>query len=298
VSRRPLSNDGSNFDLQVHRLDEGRQASDEAGVFNCQGMCLLWSPRPLTSLAQKCSFELGGNAPFIVFDDADLDAAVQGAILCKFRGSGQTCVCANRILVQKGVYDQFASKLAEAVKKFKVGYGFDEGVTHGPLIHAQAVEKVQRHVEDAKSKGAKLLVGGKHIKGNFFEPTVLTDVSKEAEITDEETFGPVAALYKFETEEQAIRLANDTDVGLAAYFFSRDNGRIWRVSEALEVGMIGVNTGLISQAQIPFGGVKESGFGREGSKYGIAEYQEVKVRLLGCDFSRLILLQVICMQTQ
>jgi len=226
---------------------------------------------------KKLSFELGGNAAFIVFDDADIDAAVDGAIACKFRSSGQTCVCANRLFVHSSIYAEFCSRLVEKVNAFKVGNGFDEGITHGPLIHSKAVEKVQRHVQDAKSKGASVLTGGEPMEGNFFQPTVLCDVTARAEMTSEETFGPVAGVIKFDTEAEVIAAANDTDVGLASYFYSRDIGRIWRVAEALEVGMVGVNTGLISQAVIPFGGVKESGFGREGSKYGMQDYQVVKV---------------------
>jgi len=232
---------------------------------------------------KKLSFELGGNAPFIVFEDADLDAAVEGAIMCKFRSSGQTCVCANRLYVHSSIYDEFASRLAEKVEKFKVGNGFEEGVTHGPLIHSKAVDKAHAHVEDAKAKGAKVLLGGKkatELGENFYEPTILTDVQSCA-IDNEETFGPVAALYKFESESEVIRLANDTEVGLAGYFYSRDIGRIWRVAEGLEVGMVGINTGLISQASIPFGGVKESGFGREGSKYGLQDYQIIKYLAMG-----------------
>jgi len=236
------------------------------------------------SSLKKLSFELGGNAPFIVFDDADLDAAIDGAIACKFRHSGQTCVCANRILVHSTVYAEFASRLAERVSKFKVGDGFDNDTTHGPVIHARGLEKVERHVEDAKAKGASVLIGGHRmtdLDGHYYAPTVLCDVPQNADLSDEETFGPVAGLYKFETEAEAIELANDTKVGLAGYFYSRDVGRIWRVADALEVGMVGVNTGLISQVQVPFGGVKESGFGREGSKYGMHEYQVMKFIALG-----------------
>lgn len=232
---------------------------------------------------KKLSFELGGNAPFIVFDDADIDQAVEGAIACKFRSSGQTCVCANRIYVHSSIYDEFASRLAEKVDAFKVGNGFAKGITHGPLIHAKAVDKTHAHVQDAVKKGAKVVVGGKKLTElgeNFYAPTILTDVTHCA-IDDEETFGPVAALYKFDTESEVIARSNDTDVGLAGYFYSRDIGRIWRVAEALEVGMVGINTGLISQASIPFGGVKESGFGREGSKYGLGDYQVIKYLAIG-----------------
>ncbi|BGP41379.1 hypothetical protein JCM10449v2_005357 [Rhodotorula kratochvilovae] len=231
---------------------------------------------------KKLSFELGGNAPFIVFDDADLDKAVAGAIACKFRSSGQTCVCGNRIMVQDGIYDKFAAKLVEAVKGFKVGDGAKEGITHGPLIHTAAVKKVQQHVDDAVSKGAKVLIGGKAIDGAgyFYEPTVLGDV-QDCAINQEETFGPLAPLYRFKTEEEAIEKANDTEVGLAGYFFTENIARVHRVSAALEVGMVGVNTGLISQAGVPFGGIKESGFGREGSKYGLQDWQQLKLVALG-----------------
>ncbi|KAG2155128.1 Aldehyde/histidinol dehydrogenase [Suillus bovinus] len=234
------------------------------------------------STLKKVSIEAGGNAPFIVFDDADIDKAVEGAIACKFRGSGQTCVCANRIYVQSSVYADFASKLAEKVTAFKVGNGLDETTTHGPLIHEKAISKVTRHVEDAVSRGAQVLIGGKRVDGagTFFAPTVLSEVPAGALFNVEETFGPVAALTKFETEAEVIALANDADVGLAGYFFSRDIGRVWRVAEALEVGMVGTNTGLISHATIPFGGVKESGLGREGG-HGITEYMNQKLITFG-----------------
>jgi succinate-semialdehyde dehydrogenase/glutarate-semialdehyde dehydrogenase len=232
---------------------------------------------------KKTSMELGGNAPFIVFDDADLDAAVLGAMASKYRNTGQTCVCANRILVQDGVYDAFAAKLAEAVKKLKVGNGFDEGVSQGPLINADAVAKVEEHISDAVAHGAKVFLGGKrHALGrNFFEPTIVTGVTPDMKIFHEETFGPVAPLFKFKDEAEAIRLANDTEFGLAAYFYSRDVGRVFRVAEALEFGIIGINEGIISTEVAPFGGMKESGTGREGSKYGIEEYLEVKYLALG-----------------
>lgn len=234
---------------------------------------------------KKLSFELGGNAPFIVFDDADVEAAVAGALASKFRSSGQTCVCANRIYVQKGVYDQFAAALAKEVGgNFKVGYGFDEGVTHGPLIHGRAVDKAEAHVRDAEKKGGKVVVGGQkmpELGPNFFQPTVLTGATGEMDIASQETFGPVAALFPFETEAEVVELANKTEVGLAGYFFSRDLERVYRVAEALEVGMVGVNTGLISDVASPFGGVKESGFGREGSSLGIEEYQTVKTVTFG-----------------
>ena len=232
---------------------------------------------------KKVSLELGGNAPFLVFDDADLDAAVEGAMISKYRNNGQTCVCANRILVQDSVYDQFAAKLAEKVRALKVGPGTDAGVNAGPLIDENAAKKVEEHIQDAVSKGAKILVGGKRHKlgGLFFEPTVLTDVNTTMKVTKEETFGPVAPLFRFNTETEAIAMANDTEFGLAAYFYARDIGRIWRVGEAIESGMVGVNTGLISNEVAPFGGVKQSGIGREGSKYGIEEYLEIKYLCIG-----------------
>ncbi|KAL4986079.1 Aldehyde/histidinol dehydrogenase [Aspergillus falconensis] len=233
-----------------------------------------------SSTIKKVSWELGGNAPFIVFDDVDdLDAAVTGAIASKFRSSGQTCVCANRIYVQKGIYNEFAQKFVEKVKNFKVGGGFEEGVTHGPVIHDRAVDKVDQHVQDAVSKGAKLVAGGQRrsdLGPNFYDLTVLTDMSKEMKIASEETFGPVAGLFPFETEKEVVELANKAEVGLAGYFFSGNVKRIFRVAEALEVGMVGVNTGLISDVASPFGGVKQSGFGREGSKYGIEEFMTIK----------------------
>ncbi|MFM7655079.1 MAG: NAD-dependent succinate-semialdehyde dehydrogenase [Paracoccaceae bacterium] len=226
----------------------------------------------------KCSMELGGNAPFIVFDDADLDKAVEGAMISKFRNNGQTCVCANRIYVQAGVYDAFAEKLAAAVKKLNVGDGLKAGTTTGPLINMDAVEKVQEHISDVVSGGGKVLTGGKThaLGGTFFEPTVLTGVTNDMKVATEETFGPVAPLFKFETEEEVIHLANNTIFGLASYFYARDVGRITRVQEALEYGMVGVNTGLISTEVAPFGGVKQSGLGREGSHHGIEDYMEMK----------------------
>ncbi|KAI9715479.1 MAG: hypothetical protein M1812_005955 [Candelaria pacifica] len=233
---------------------------------------------------KKLSFELGGNAPFIVFDDADLELAVNGAIASKFRSSGQTCVCANRIYVQEGIYDEFAKKFTEKVKGFKVGAGYDEGVTHGPLIHDRAISKVEAHVRDAEKRGGKVTIGGQKMPDlgdNFFQPTVITGMTNEMQIATEETFGPVAGLFKFQNEKDVIELANATEVGLAGYFFSRDLQRVYRVAEALEVGMVGVNTGLISDPAAPFGGVKFSGFGREGSKYGIDEYQITKMVTLG-----------------
>ena len=227
---------------------------------------------------KKLSLELGGNAPFIVFDDADLDAAVEGAIASKYRNSGQTCVCANRFIVQAGIHDRFAQALAARVGTLKVGNGAHDGVLQGPLIDQKAVAKVQEHVADALAGGALVITGGgRHAAGGtFFEPTVLTGARPDMLIAREETFGPVAALFRFETEDEAIALANDTEFGLAAYFYSRDLGRVWRVAEALEVGIVGVNTGLISTERAPFGGVKQSGFGREGSRYGIEDYLEIK----------------------
>ncbi|MCP3669253.1 MAG: NADP-dependent succinate-semialdehyde dehydrogenase [Gammaproteobacteria bacterium] len=232
---------------------------------------------------KKVSMELGGNAPFIVFDDADLDAAVEGAIQSKYRNAGQTCVCANRFLVQEGVYDEFAERLAVAVAEMKVGDGMEEGVTQGPLINEDAVQKVEEHISDAVSKGARVVAGGaRHeLGGSFFQPTLMVDVSPEMQVAQEETFGPLAPLFRFSTEEQAIEMANDTEFGLAAYFFSQNLGRVWRVSEQLEYGMVGINSGIISTAIAPFGGVKQSGVGREGSKYGIEEYMEIKYLCMG-----------------
>ena len=232
---------------------------------------------------KKLSLELGGNAPFIVFDDADLDAAVEGAIASKYRNTGQTCVCANRLLVQDSVYDAFAKKLASAVATLKPSPGTDATATQGPLIDDKAVAKVESHIADAMSKGAKVLIGGKRhaLGGRFFEPTILTDVTPAMAVAREETFGPVAPLFRFTTEAEAIALANDTEFGLAAYFYGRDVGRVWRVAEALEYGIVGINTGIISTEVAPFGGVKESGLGREGSKYGLEEFLEIKYLCLG-----------------
>jgi succinate-semialdehyde dehydrogenase/glutarate-semialdehyde dehydrogenase len=232
---------------------------------------------------KKVSLELGGNAPFIVFDDADIEMAVKGAIASKYRNAGQTCVCANRILVQDGVYDAFTKRLAEAAGAMKVADGFEPGAVIGPLIDMKAVEKVEAHIGDALKKGAKIVIGGKRsaLGGSFFEPTVLTDVTTDMLITREETFGPVAPLYRFKSEAEAIKMANDTEFGLAAYFYSRDIGRIWRVAEALEYGIVGINEGIISTEIAPFGGMKESGIGREGSHYGIDEFLEVKYLCLG-----------------
>jgi succinate-semialdehyde dehydrogenase/glutarate-semialdehyde dehydrogenase len=233
---------------------------------------------------KKLSLELGGNAPFIVFDDADLDAAVEGAIASKYRNTGQTCVCANRLLVQDGVYEAFAEKLAEAVATgLKVGNGMESGVGQGPLIDEAALEKVEAHIADAIAKGARIALGGKRhaLGGTFFQPTILTEVTADMAVAREETFGPVAPLFRFGSEREAIEMANATEFGLASYFFSRDIGRVWRVAEALEYGMVGINTGLISTEVAPFGGIKESGLGREGSKYGIDEYLEVKYLCVG-----------------
>jgi succinate-semialdehyde dehydrogenase/glutarate-semialdehyde dehydrogenase len=232
---------------------------------------------------KKLSLELGGNAPFIVFDDADLDAAVEGALISKYRNGGQTCVCANRLYVQDGVYDAFAAKLVARVRQINVGDGCDPGVTQGPLIDARAVEKIEQHIADALSKGARLLSGGRRheLGGNFFEPTVLADVTHEMRVASEETFGPLAPLFRFGTEAEVLAMANDTEFGLASYFYSRDIGRVWRVAEGLESGMVGINTGLISNEVAPFGGVKQSGLGREGSHYGIDDYLVIKYLCMG-----------------
>jgi succinate-semialdehyde dehydrogenase / glutarate-semialdehyde dehydrogenase len=232
---------------------------------------------------KKVSLELGGNAPFIVFDDADLDAAVQGAIASKYRNTGQTCVCANRLLVQEGVYDRFVGKLVDAVRNLRVGDGLRGVTDQGPLIDANAVAKVEEHIADALDKGAKIAVGGhRHsLGGTFFEPTVITHVKPNMLVAREETFGPIAPLFAFRDEKDAIRMANDTEFGLASYFYTRDLARAWRVSEALEYGIVGLNTGIISTEVAPFGGVKESGMGREGSKYGILDYTELKYVCIG-----------------
>jgi succinate-semialdehyde dehydrogenase/glutarate-semialdehyde dehydrogenase len=235
------------------------------------------------SSVKRTSMELGGNAPFIVFDDADIDAAVTGAMASKYRNAGQTCVCVNRILAQDSIYDVFVGRLAKAVGAFRIGDGFEPGVTIGPLIDMAAIEKIEEHVADAASKGARVVVGGRrHALGRtFFEPTVLADATPDMLIFREETFGPVAPVFRFKTEEEAIQLANDTEFGLAAYFYGRDIGRVWRVAEALEYGIVGINEGLISTEVAPFGGVKESGNGREGSKYGIEDYLEIKYLCMG-----------------
>ena len=230
---------------------------------------------------KKVSLELGGNAPFIVFDDADLDKAVEGAIISKYRNNGQTCVCANRLYIQDSVYDAFAEKLKVAVAKLKIGNGLEDGTTTGPLIDEKAEAKVQEHIADAVAKGATVLAGGKQMEGNFFEPTILTNVPKNAAVAKEETFGPLAPLFRFKDEAEVIAMSNDTEFGLASYFYARDLGRVFRVAEALEYGMVGVNTGLISNEVAPFGGIKASGLGREGSKYGIEDYLEIKYLCLG-----------------
>ena len=230
---------------------------------------------------KKMSLELGGNAPFIVFDDADIDSAVEGAFASKYRNAGQTCVCSNRIYVQEGVYEEFAQKFAAKVKTAKVGNGFEDGVNQGPLIEPSAVEKVERHVKDAIAKGARVLTGGKRLSGQFFEPTVVADATADMVCATEETFGPFAPIFKFKTEQEAIDAANNTIFGLASYFYSRDVGRIFRVSEALEYGMVGINVGILATEHVPFGGVKQSGLGREGSHHGIDDYVEIKYLCLG-----------------
>jgi succinate-semialdehyde dehydrogenase/glutarate-semialdehyde dehydrogenase len=232
---------------------------------------------------KKLSLELGGNAPFIVFDDADLDAAAEGALASKYRNAGQTCVCANRIYVQDSVYDRFAAKLAEKIRAFKVGTGTEAGVTIGPLIDAQGLAKVEEHVADAVKKGAKVVLGGKRhaLGGRFFEPTLLTEVTPEMKVSREETFGPVAPLYRFRTDEEVVRLANDSEFGLAAYFYARDVGRVFKVAEAIESGMVGINVGILANEVAPFGGVKQSGLGREGSRYGIDDFLEIKYLCIG-----------------
>jgi succinate-semialdehyde dehydrogenase/glutarate-semialdehyde dehydrogenase len=244
------------------------------------GRLLMEQCAPTT---KKLSLELGGNAPFIVFDDADLDAAVEGAMISKYRNAGQTCVCANRIYVQDGVYDAFAAKLVETVKKLKLGNGIEAGVTQGPLIDMKAMEKVEEHIADAVSKGGRVLTGGKrHALGHtFFEPTVIAGVTADMRVAKEETFGPLAPLFRFKTDSEVLAMANDTEFGLASYFYSRDIGRVWRIAEGLESGMVGINTGLISNEVAPFGGVKQSGLGREGSKYGMDDYLVIKYLCMG-----------------
>jgi succinate-semialdehyde dehydrogenase/glutarate-semialdehyde dehydrogenase len=232
---------------------------------------------------KKVSLELGGNAPFIVFDDADLDAAVEGAIASKYRNTGQTCVCTNRIMVQEEVYEAFVAKLSVAVAKMQIGDGLKGDFQQGPLIDMAAVAKVEEHIADAVAKGARIVLGGKRhaLGGSFFEPTILSDVTPQMLVAKEETFGPLAPVFKFRTDAEAIRMANDTEFGLASYFYTRDINRVWRVAEALEYGMVGINTGLVSTEVAPFGGMKESGIGREGSKYGIEEFLEVKYLCMG-----------------
>ena len=234
--------------------------------------------RQAADQVMKCSMELGGNAPFIVFDDADLDAAVEGAMMCKFRNNGQTCVCANRIYVQAGVYDAFAEKLKAATQKLNVGDGLEDGTTTGPLINKDAVEKVQEHIQDVVSKGGSVLTGGNphDLGGTFFQPTIVTGVTQDMMVAKEETFGPLAPLFKFETEDDVIAMANDTIFGLAAYFYARDLSRVYKVAEELEYGIVGINTGIISTELGPFGGVKQSGLGREGSHHGMDDYLEMK----------------------
>jgi succinate-semialdehyde dehydrogenase/glutarate-semialdehyde dehydrogenase len=231
----------------------------------------------------KLSLELGGNAPFIVFDDADLDAAVAGAMQSKFRNAGQTCVCANRLYVQDGIHDAFVERLSKAVGGLRIGNGFDEGVTIGPLINEGAVAKIESHIGDALAKGATLVAGGRRseLGGSFFEPTIMTGMTSDMLVAKDETFAPLAPVFRFSDEAEVVRMANDTCFGLAAYFFARDLGKVWRVAEALEYGIVGVNTGLISTEVAPFGGVKESGLGREGSKYGIEDYLEIKYICMG-----------------
>ncbi len=239
--------------------------------------------RESAETVKKCSMELGGNAPFLVFDDADVDAAVEGAMISKFRNNGQTCVCTNRFYVQDGVYDEFVTKLAARVKTMKLGYGMEEGVTVGPLIDEAAVAKVEEHLSDALAGGARLLTGGKRsdLGGTYFEPTVIVDVTPAMKLAHEETFGPLAGVIRFATEEEVLPLANESEFGLASYFYARDLSRVWRVAEALEAGMVGINTGLISTEVAPFGGVKQSGLGREGSHYGLDDYMELKYLCMG-----------------
>ncbi len=230
---------------------------------------------------KKLSLELGGNAPFLVFDDADIDSAVEGAMASKYRNAGQTCVCANRIYVQDGVYDEFVKKFAAKVQALKVGNGFEDGVVQGPLIEPAAIEKVQRHVQDAVQRGGQLVTGGQVLKGQFFQPTVVANATPDMLCAKEETFGPFAPIFRFKTEQEAIDAANNTEFGLASYFYSRDVGRIFRVSEALEYGMVGINVGIIATEHVPFGGVKHSGLGREGSHHGMEEYVEMKYLCIG-----------------
>jgi succinate-semialdehyde dehydrogenase/glutarate-semialdehyde dehydrogenase len=230
---------------------------------------------------KKMSLELGGNAPFIVFEDADIDSAVEGAFASKYRNAGQTCVCSNRIYVQEAVYEAFATKFAAKVKTAKVGNGFEDGVNQGPLIEPAALDKVERHVKDAIAKGGRVLTGGKRLGGQFFEPTVIADATADMVCAKEETFGPFAPIFKFKTEQEAVDAANNTEFGLASYFYSRDVGRIFRVAEALEYGMVGINVGILATEHVPFGGVKQSGLGREGSSHGMEDYVEIKYLCVG-----------------
>ncbi|MDP3521395.1 MAG: aldehyde dehydrogenase family protein, partial [Hydrogenophaga sp.] len=236
---------------------------------------------PCAPTVKKMSLELGGNAPFIVFNDADIDSAVEGAFASKYRNAGQTCVCSNRLYVQEGVYDEFVEKFAAKVKTAKVGNGFEDGVNQGPLIEEAALVKVQRHVDDAVAKGARVMAGGKRLDGQFFEPTVVADATADMLCAKDETFGPFAPVFKFSTEQEAIDAANNTEFGLASYFYSRDIGRIYRVAEALEYGMVGINVGILATEHVPFGGVKQSGLGREGSHHGMDDYVEIKYLCLG-----------------
>jgi len=230
---------------------------------------------------KKVSFELGGNAPFIVFEDADIDEAVKGAIIAKFRNSGQTCVAANRFLIQDSIFDEFTKKITHAVSKLKTGNGLKKDTTVGPLINLSGLEKVQEHIKDAIANGAKIQIGGHILKDLFFEPTVLSDVSARSMIAQEETFGPVVSLFRFKNEKEAIQIANNTEFGLAAYFYSQNIHRCWRVAEQIEAGMVGINTGMVSNASAPFGGIKQSGIGREGSKQGLEEFMEIKYLSFG-----------------
>jgi succinate-semialdehyde dehydrogenase / glutarate-semialdehyde dehydrogenase len=239
--------------------------------------------RECADTVKKISMELGGNAPFLVFDDADVDAAIEGAMISKFRNGGQTCVCTNRFYVQDGVYDEFVGKLAARVKALKVGYGMDAGTEIGPLIDEAGVEKVEEHLEDAVAGGATVLAGGSRLPlgGSFFAPTVVANVKPDMKLAKEETFGPLAGIIRFKDEAEALRMANDTEFGLASYFYARDISRVWRVAEALEAGMVGINTGLISTEVAPFGGIKQSGLGREGSRHGLDDYMEIKYLCMG-----------------
>jgi succinate-semialdehyde dehydrogenase/glutarate-semialdehyde dehydrogenase len=239
--------------------------------------------RQAADSVKKISLELGGNAPFIVFDDADLDAAVEGAMASKFRNSGQTCICVNRFYIHDAIYDAFMRKFTQSVSELKMAAGFDAGATQGPLINMAALEKVERHIQDAIGKGASVIIGGRRsqLGGSFFEPTIITNATHSMLLAQEETFGPLASCFRFSSEQEVLALANDTDSGLAAYFYSRDIGRVWRVASGLEAGLIGINEGIISTEVAPFGGVKESGLGREGSKYGMDDYLEIKYMLMG-----------------